>query len=200
MAYIEVEDLAQWLRIKGDQEIEELQVSVDSAERHIDAFCGLGRFDEAATSTSARVFYTLRADVCHIDPLSSDTSLTIAVDTSGDGTYNQTWASTDYQLEPLNQRKAGLTDHPYTVIRAIESKRFPTGRRAVVQVTGLWGWSTVPDAVKTATRLHAARLHARRNSQSAIAVEAAFPTRTAMGLDADVKALLMPYQRQDLWQ
>lgn len=199
MSYVAVEELAAWLRIKDVVADPELTASLASGVEAVAAFCGHD-FNDAASSATARVFAARHCDLLTIDPVSSTTDFAIAVDTSGDGTFNQTWAAADYQLEPLNQRQAGLTDHPYYRVRAIESKTFPVTKRATVQVTARWGWTTVPDSVKTATLLHSARLHARRNTAAGIATGEALPTRMAMGLDKDVQALLMPFQRQDLWQ
>ena len=196
---VEVEELASWLRISSSESANELTVAATAAAAAIESFCGW-TFDEAATTETARVFPARWADLIYIDPMAVDTGLAIAVDTSDDGTFNQTWAAADYQLEPLNQRRAGLSDHPYFRVRAIETKSFPIGKRATVQVTARWGWTTVPEPVQAATLMHAARLHARRNTVAGIATGEALPTRMAMGLDADVRSLLMPYQRQDLWQ
>ncbi len=198
-SYVAVEELAAWLRIKDASADPELSVSLEGAVDAVAAFCGR-TFDDAAGSATARVFKARHCDLITIDPVASTTDLVIKTDTSNDGTYNQTWDAADYQLEPLNQRQAGLADHPYYKIRAVKSKTFPVSGRATVEVTARWGWTTVPAPVKTATLMHAARLHSRRNTAAGIATGESLPTRMAMGLGKDEQHLLMPFQRQDLWQ
>ena len=187
--YVAPTELAAFLRIEDDGEDAYLEGFIQAATSAIDAHCGRS-FAGADTSETARTFAARWADLIDVDPMANTTGLAIAVDTSGDGIFNQAWASTDYQLEPLNQRRAGLTNHPYTRIRAIESKTFPVGRRATVEVTARWGWATVPDAVTQAAMMHAGRLHERRNMPAGIIAGDGFIGRTSLGLDPDVKALL----------
>lgn len=69
----------------------------------------------------------------------------IKVDTDADGSFadETAWSGTDYRLEPL-QAAQGPEARPWTVIRAIGSKRFS----GLVQVTAVFGWPSVPSAVR----------------------------------------------------
>lgn len=188
-------ELAAFLRIDDSEEHVHLTDVLAATKEAVDSFCGWP-FDAATSGT--RVFAARWCDLIHIDPCVSIT--TLSVDTSGDGTYNQTWSASDYQLEPLNQIASGLSDHPYYVIRAIESKTFPVSKRATVQVVGSFGWATVPGSVKLAVKMHAGRLHQRRNMPAAlISSEDGGVTRTTMGVDGDVAALLRPFTKHAMW-
>lgn len=194
--WIQASELAGFLRINDSVEDIYLEGVIAAAQTEIEAYCGWA-FADVGSSTS-RVYAPMWCDVLYIDPASTVTA--VETDTSGDGTFNETWSSGDWQLEPLNQIRAGLTDHPYYVVRAVESRRFPLrGKRATVRVTGTFGWATRPPAVVQALLMHAGRLHERRNMPAGIAAGDGFATRTAMGIDPDVKALLDPYRRVDLW-
>ena len=100
-------------------------------------------------SVSARVFAAEDPVTLKVDDFSTSTGLIVKTDTVGNGTFDRTWTSADYQLEPLNGVVEGIEGWPYWRIRAIDDEAFPvdpTGR-ARVQVTAKWGWAAVPDAV-----------------------------------------------------
>lgn len=198
MAYASTSMLASWLRIQTSDEDVSLDLVLEAASLQVAEYCGQ-TFDEAATEATARTFRASRHDLLLVDPIGNTTGLVVKTDTTDNGTFDTTWDAADYQLEPLGQRWAGLSDHPYIHIRAIDDKAFPVRPEATVEVTARWGWTTVPKAVELATVMHAARMHARRNSAAGIALEASFPTRTTLGLDRDVAALLAPFRRTDKW-
>lgn len=119
------------------------------ASRAIEHYCG--RQFNAAGSVTARLYYPDSYCKTKVDDISTTTGLIIKTDTAGDGTYATTWASTDYQLEPLNNVVDGETGWPYYVIRTVGQKEFPCyGRIAPLQVTANWGWAAVPTAIKIA--------------------------------------------------
>ena len=198
MSYATADDLAAFLRINDDTEHPYLEGLLSSATEAVTAFCGQP-FTAAASTATARTFEAKYCDVLPVYPISSTTDLVVKTDTSENGTFETTWASTDYQLEPLNQISGSITDHPYTRIRAIGGYVFPVSKRALVEVTARWGWTTVPASVRDATLMHAARLHERRNAPAGIVAGDGFIGRTALGLDPDVKMLLEPYRRAEQW-
>ncbi|NND35882.1 MAG: phage gp6-like head-tail connector protein [Gammaproteobacteria bacterium] len=196
MAYASTAQLQSWLRITDPVEDPELAIVLDQAKQDIDAHCGRS-FDKATGTPSDRVFAARWFDKLYVDDIANTIGLVIAVDTGRDGTFSQTWAAADYQLEPLNQRQAGMSNHPYYVIRAIESKTFPVSARAQVKVTADWGWTTLPKALETASLMHAGRLHSRRINAAGVAEGAAFPTRVTMAMDRDTLSILEPFVRVD---
>lgn len=88
---------------------------------------------------------------------------TLKTDEDGDGTYEITWATTDYYLEPLN---AALDDEPYTTLRVhpLGVNRFPLRYPKAVQIVGKFGWPSVPAGVKEAAGLIASQLIQRKRS------------------------------------
>lgn len=130
----------------------ELSIAIDSASRSVDGFCG--RVFSLATVASARIFYPRNSHFARIDDFYTVTDLAIKTDLDNDGTYETTWTSDDYQLEPLNGVVDGESGWPYWRIRAVGSRLFPPGSvstRAPLQVTAKWGWAAVPANVKEAT-------------------------------------------------
>lgn len=130
----------------------ELSIAVDSGSRSIDGFCG--RIFYLAGTASARVFYPRDPYLAKVDDFYTITDLVIKTDEDNDGTYETTWASADYQLEPLNGVVDGESGWPFWRIRAVGTKRFPcvsANTRAPLQVTAKWGWAAVPVNVKDAS-------------------------------------------------
>lgn len=127
-----------------------LTAALTTASRGIEHETVCGRqFNDAGTA-SARVYTVDGADLALVDDFSTTTGLVVKTDTAGDGTYATSWASSDYQLEPLNGIVSGMTGWPYWRIRAVGSRRFVPSARATLQVTARWGWSAVPAPVKEA--------------------------------------------------
>lgn len=87
-----------------------------------------------------------------VDDIADTTGLTIKVDEDRDGSFSDesAWASTDYELLPVN---AALEPEPkpYTAISIPEwsSKYFQAGQR--IQVHAIFGWPSVPPAIERAT-------------------------------------------------
>lgn len=84
-----------------------------------------------------------------IADIAGDNAPVIKVDTDGDGSFadETAWSASDYQLEPL-QAMTGAEQRPYSRICIPRggSRRFITGN--LVEVTAVWGWPSVPAAVK----------------------------------------------------
>lgn len=174
----------------------EIDAAVNAASRIIDRNCGRSFFD--AGSVSARVF---TAGITHritVDDFSTTTGLVVKVDTSGDGTYDQTWASTDYQTEPLNGVRDGVSGWPFYSLRAVGSYCFPVSSEALVEVTARWGWAAVPDEVKQACLMQTNRLLSRRKSPDGVSGFGDFGAVRVSRVDPDIDELLMPFKRQSI--
>jgi hypothetical protein len=125
-----------------------IDVALESSSEMIQDYCS--RQFLVDSTSSARLFVAQDPWLVHLDDISTTAGLIVETDESGTGTFGTTWAATDYQLEPLNGKVNGMT-RPYNTLRAIQSKLLPVdGGRATVRVTALWGWPSVPDAVKQA--------------------------------------------------
>lgn len=170
-----------------------LEMAVESSSRMIDGYCGR-RFYTAGTET--RYYRPRDSYVCEVDDLAG-TAITVKSSSAVNGTYDITWAPTDYQLEPLNRSTEGLTQ-PITALRAIDTYLFTydhTGE-ASVEVTGVYGYGTaVPKAVEQATILLALRQYKRFDSPLGVAGFGDMGAVMVRKIDPDVQAMLMPYRR-----
>ena len=167
-----------------------LELAVESASRLIDSYTQRYFYNGG---TATRLFVPQDSYVTEIDDLVSLTTL----QTSDGDSFDTTWASKDYQLEPLNGIVDGLTGYPATRVRAVDDFLFNVlDGEATVRITGVWGWSSVPTAIKQATIIQAARIFKRNDSPLGIAGFGEMgAVRVGVQLDPDVKHLVEPYRK-----
>ena len=167
-----------------------LELAVESASRLVDTYTQR-YFYNAGTAT--RLFVPLDNYVTEIDDLISLSAL----ETSDGDDFGTTWATKDYQLEPLNGHVDGITNHPATRIRAVDDYLFNVlDKEATVRVTGVYGWSAVPTAIKQATVIQAARIFKRNDSPTGIVGFGDMGAiRVGVQLDPDVKHLIDVYRK-----
>lgn len=197
--YTSVAELKGFLNLYGAEDDAPLDAMIEAASRLIDVHCGRS-FDDAATTATARVFSARYGDLLVCDDISSTDGLVVETDSGGDGTFDQTWSASDYQLEPLNQRYVGMADHPFFVVRAIGSRSFPCAKQSRVRVTAKWGWpSGVPDTVREACNHVVKGLHTQRQSVAdAVGFEGGGMARIRT-VSRDAERMLAPFVRADKW-
>jgi hypothetical protein len=180
------------LRITDNVDDTLLEMAIESASRAIDGHAGRYFY---SSGTATRVFSADDAWVCQIDDLAG-TAITLKSDPNADGTWNYTWARSDYQLEPVNGVVDGL-QVPYTRIRAIDNYNFPVlNDEALVEVTGVFGWASVPTAITQACVIQSSRIFKRLDSPLGVAGFGDMgAVRVSRYLDPDVEQLVAPYRR-----
>lgn len=149
-----------------------MSVAITGASRAIERYCSR----VFNTSTGSRVFEATCTSWIEVDDISVAAGVTVSHDTANDGTYETVWASTDYELRPLNGRLNGMP-WPYTEIHAVGNQSFPVtyaGQRAHVQVSAPWGWPAVPDEVAQANYILALDLFKMKDNPFGVAGVAEF--------------------------
>jgi hypothetical protein len=189
--YCSLQEIKAALRITDNIDDSLLETAVESASRLVDGFAGRNFY---SNGSATRYFTPEDSIVCEIDDLISLTRLEVSADL--DGVFDQIWAATDYQLEPLNGRADGLTGWPATRIRAVGDFVFGTNiGEASVKVIGTWGWSAAPVAIKQATIIQGSRIFKRLDSPLGVlsAPDLGY-IRVGTRLDPDVQQLVEPYR------
>ena len=211
-AYLELEEAKKTLSLDGTSYADlDIETSILAASRAIDNITG--RRFYSTTSDEVR-YFTAYPDNgkyhyvdgqlvggwgSYLDVGDLNAVTTIAVDTNADGTYEQSWVQdTDYRLAPYN---APLDAQPWQQIVLIPAagRMFPTYDHAI-KVTGKFGWSPPPSAVKVATSLMATR-YLRRQREAPLGVVALGPDGISgriSRIDPDVMDLLTPFKRTRL--
>lgn len=171
-----------------------IEGAVEAASRMIDGHCGRSFYD---AGTETRYYAAASSYVIDVDDFSTST-ITLETASSDYGVYDETWTTSDYQLEPHN----GLLDGQewaYDRIRAVGDYLFPVGsdgKEVRVKLTASFGWASVPTPVEQATIIQASRIFKRYDSPLGVAGFGEFGVmRVSRMLDPDVSMLVDPYRR-----
>jgi len=171
----------------------DLELIIQAASRKIDQFCG--RVFYASSSAGESRYYTAQnRERVYIDDHTSITAL--ETDDDGDGTIETTWTTSDYWEMPLTSFQG--TDWPYMwlQIKPEGSYSFPAGLPNGVKITGIFGWSSVPDEVREACLMIANRQWQRRAAPFGVLGANEFGAPTIITrVDPDILGLLEPYRR-----
>jgi hypothetical protein len=165
-----------------------LETSIEAASRQLDGFCERVFY----TNSGTRVYMPNDSYVCETDDIVTITRLRTASDGKA---FDTTWATDDYQLEPLNGRAGGIVT-PATQIRAVDDLLFPTyGGEATVEIVGTFGWAAVPIAIKQAVLMLAQRQFKRYDSPLGVAGVGDLGVIRVSRIDPDVQALVSPFRK-----
>lgn len=192
--YCSLAEIKASLRITDNVDDTLLELAVETASRQIDDHCERVFY---STAGATRVFTPMDSYNCEIDDLVTLT--TLKTSSIANGTFDIEWTlPTDYQLEPLNGVAGGITS-PKTLIRATGGYLFTQGyqnqKEATVEITGTFGWASVPTAIKYATILLSARLFKRMDSPLGVAGIGDIGVIRVSRIDPDIDALIMPFKK-----
>jgi hypothetical protein len=179
------------LRITDNIDDTLLENAVEAASRRIDGECSRRFYIDA--TTSARTYAANRSAFVFVDDIATTTGLVVKVDDTFSGSYSTTLAvGTDYQTEPTN---AAAQNEPITMLRSLNAG-FPVegNGRALIEVTAKWGWPAIPDAIREATVLLAARQFKRLDSPLGVAGFGDLGAIVVRRIDPDVAAMVAPFK------
>jgi hypothetical protein len=153
--YASPHELKDDLRIAATNETYDLmlETALEAVCRAIDDYTGRRFY-----STTGTRYYTAEDSQClPIDDLLAVS--TLKTDEDGDGTYETTWSSTCYYLQPDNASHFG---QPFWELAVANNSSvvFPTDVKRGVEINGTWGYNqttAVPAPVRKATLFQAAR-------------------------------------------
>ena len=189
--YCTLADVKASLRLTDTLDDLLIENSIEAASRMIDQYCNRNFYSGSAGEV--RYYTALDGFTCWIDDCQTITSLkTAATDPT---IFDTTWAAADYQVLP-NNRWANGQYYPITGILATDNYMFPVwGDMALVEVTGTFGWPSVPSQIKFATIIQASRLFKRLESPLGVAgVSDIGIMRVGANMDGDVAQLCNPFR------
>jgi hypothetical protein len=193
MSYATLAEFKSSIGITDSTDDTPLQSCLDAADQlinnYVDTKVGFGQ-----TASQTRYYTADRFDFVLTDPIVSVSQL--ATDINGDGTYSQVWTSNDYVLAPRN---AALDSRPYTEIDTSPFSNadynFPVGYLEV-KVTGVFGWPSVPAAVKQAALIQAGAIWSSRTAPFGVigSQDLGGVLRMSAALHPEARILLEPYR------
>ena len=174
------------LRVTDTTDDTEIQAKLTSASRRVDRDTGRRFYLDSVTS--ARTYTPVHEELLSVDDIGTETGLIVEV---GRGTGWSTVDSNSYDLLPDN----AITDG-----KAIETIQrvygcWPLWGAQRVRVTAKWGWPAVPDEIKNATILLAARLFRRKDSPEGVKGFSDLGVVRVSRYDSDYDNLIGPYIR-----
>jgi hypothetical protein len=195
-AYIELEQLKSSLELTGQTYADkDLEIAINAASRAIDSATGR-RFYLDADATQVRYYSPKSYRHLELDDIAVLTQ--VAIDRGGIGTYTETWTNgTEFVLEPFN---ATADFHPYErlTVRRLSGQWLPYYIEKSVRVTAQFGWTVLPEEVKTATSILAGKLVRRVREAPFGIVTAGIDAGVAMRIartDPDVYSLIRGLDR-----
>lgn len=192
-AYTTVEDLRTRMGDAGSTaDTTELENAINSASRAIDDYTGRRFWLDSAVTT--RVYRPVDPDMVWVQDIGSTSGLVIETDDDDDGTFETTWDSDDYELQPDNADALGASGYAWWRILAVDDRLFPVlTRRRSLRVTAKHGWSAVPSGVRDACLLLSYTLYKRRESANGYAGMTDFGPARVLRFDPHYGQLLGPY-------
>ncbi len=198
-SYITLAELRAHLRVSDSDDDQVLQRVARSVSRGIERYTRR-QFNKGAAPT-ARTYRPESSRLVRVDDFHTSTGLVVTIDEDENGTYETTIAAADYTLEPLGGIVDGRSGFPFERIRLNDAAAtlYPSHHSpGSVRVTADWGWASVPDEVKDAALILAARLFGRRQAPHGLIGQGEFVFRVSRQRDPDVVELLAPLVRADL--
>lgn len=198
MSYATLAEFKAAITIDDTVDDADLQRSLDAATEWITHYTGR-TFGPADATATARRFYPYEADRLTVPDVQSVT--TIEIDSLGNGVFDRTLETDDYELLPLEPVVGA-----YTVVHVLPNAAwwFIVGHQ--VRITGIWGFGSVPPSVTQACILVANRFFHRPSAPFGVWES---PTTGQLGdlldRDVDVINLLSPFvtaggaSRQAYW-
>lgn len=201
-SYCTLDELKEWLQISsGDvRDDAPMQRIIASTSRWIDSYCQEQTGTFALSALSARYFESVDYYCLKIDPIGDNTAMTVATDYDGDGVYETSWQTTDWQLLPVNAPLYVPDPIPWRELRAVGFQTFPLpywGIRHIgrVKITAQWGYPAIPPDIRQACVMQSARVFKRRESPHGLLGNSDFGVVRITGrLDPDVEQLLEPFK------
>jgi hypothetical protein len=172
-----------------------LQSVLDATDTLIDLYCdrktGFGTATETRYYTAEDWEYVLTDDLVSVT--------TLQTDDDANGTYETTWtAGTDYVLAPRN---AALDGFPYTEIDTSVTwpRNFPKDVYLGVKVLGVFGFPSVPAAVKQAEIIQAGAVWNSRTAPFGVIGSADLGgiLRMSRALHPEAALILEPYRKRN---
>ena len=198
--YATLTEIKNYMSISDSTDNDLLENLVESASRSIDRIANR-RFYLDATA-SARLYRAYSNIFVFVDDIGTTSSLVVAVDENGNGTYSKTLTlNTDYILDPLTSPSL---NRPYTQLTMVSNTEtwpiFPgltsNGLRPGVQVTARWGWPSVPDDLNMACLILTADLYKRKDAPGGILGLGDLGVVRMSPIGRDVTAMVRAYKKE----
>jgi len=198
--YATLTQIKNYMSISDNTDNDLLEDLIESASRSIDRMANRRFYLD--TTASARLYRAYSDIFVYIDDIGTTSSLAVALDINGNGTYTKTLTlNQDYILDPLTASSLG---RPFTQLTMVSNTEtwpiFPgltqNGLRPGVQVTARWGWPSVPDDINMACLILTADLYKRKDAPGGILGLGDLGVVRMSPIGRDVTAMVRAYKKE----
>lgn len=193
--YVTLEEFKLSFTIGDDTKNSDVLSKLVSAQKKVENDTGRRFWVDAVASQ--RIYKPRHQELLAVDDIS--TSSGVIVET---GTPGGSWSVLDpvsYEFQTGDSLNSLADGWPIEYINRVSgfwqlsSRYLGIGRPQRVRVTAIWGWPTVPESIKTATMLKAARLFRRKDSPEGIRGFSDFGVVRVTRYDPDYDGLINDY-------
>lgn len=202
--YVSLSELKRWLRFDADKidtahpDDGLMMAAIEGTCRWIERRCKRV-FRQVHEARVFEVDDPYNVSLGHYNDLTG--VIALSTDADGDGVFETVWPSSAYEVRSP-QRSKFPEDAPANALRAL-GQSFPQnttlgGRIERIKVDGLWGWESVPDPIRQAAKIMAARIVKRKEAPEGVMGMGQFGVVRVSRSDPDVNALIEPYRLRSL--
>lgn len=160
--YALLADLKTHLRITTTSDDTELSAKLTAASRRVDRDTGRKHGFGVDVSTSQRIYSPTHETLLLVDDISTASGVVVEIGA------NSSWSTVDANSYVFGPDNAVVDGRAIEVIRRTVGW-WPVNDIQQIRVTATFGWPAVPDEIKAATLLVAARLFRRKDSPEGVA-------------------------------
>ncbi len=179
---------------EADLHTDKIERAIEAASRDIDEHTGRHFYQDAA---AARIYTPNYTDELDVDDIYNTTSLAVAQDTTGNGTFDKTWTiTTDFLMYPPNPRPG----RPYTrIILSRNSSQTFYQYPNEIEITANYGWAAIPTNIEQACLIQANALIFAGQSPGGVAGFSEFGVaQIRQALDPRAAQEVAPYRKPAL--
>lgn len=197
--YVSLDEFKAIFNITSTDQDVDITAKLASAQERVEKDCGR-RFWKDSTA-SQRIYTPRHLELLRIDDLASDQGVIVEI-----GSQGGSWSTLDVNAYEFKPDNAIVDNRPVEYINRVSGywtigrgsyNYYGLGRDQRVRVTGVWGWPVVPESIKNATVLLAARLLRRKDSPEGIKGFSDFGVVRVTRYDPDYDNLIGPFVRDE---
>lgn len=200
--YVTLTEFKKIMRITDDVDDDDMTSKLVSAQQQVERDTGRRFWQDV--QASPRIYMPRHELLLGVHDIATTTGLTVEV---GSG---NTWSMVDpnaYEFLSGDDLQPTVEGWPVEYIRRTygawwvgyqRARYYGLGRSQRVRVTAIWGWPSIPEGIKNATLLKAARLVRRKDSPEGIRGFSDFGVVRVLRYDPDYDNLIGPYVKSEM--
>lgn len=194
--YVGLDEFKKVMKITNTDDDDDMISKLASAQERVEKDTGRRFWRDSVAST--RVYTPRHLEMLRVDDIATDVGVIVEI---GSGTSWSTLDPNSYEFQPDNAIAKGEAIEYIKRVSGYWNLGFRflgVGRAQRVRVTAVWGWPAIPEGIKNATILQAARLLRRKDSPEGIKGFSDFGVVRVTRYDPDYDNLIGNFVRDEM--